>query len=429
MNWRNLHSRPLPVWKTVSLSMALTPVLAIHAQDALRSAVLGDEAYSLRSAPIPAADLPNYHHVGPVQYTIGLSYAAEYVDNVFYAPRNEHTDVIHTTQVDFGFRWKASSSAQLTFGGGIGYRAFTHYSSQDRLAVTPNSELAYDIPIKDFMLTLYDRFSYTEDVLSQSALSGSSLLGNASLPRFDNTVGWRLGWRPNRWVSQIGYGHQNYFSSASTFTYLDHVTEHFFGRVGYLFHPSTEGGIEVTGSLTDYQAVTQSDNQSVSAGPYLHWQAMRSLSLDLRGGYVEYFFDPSQPPQARSSLKSYYAGLDVKHDLTRYISHTLSLKKEIQQGLNQGGQYINLFGVRYSLHYNFYKHAGLFGDVFYDDGKEPRLTVQETYKLTGFGGGLEYQISQRFSARVRFTHAQRTSSAQDRGYHVNDVVLGVHYTF
>ena len=74
----------------------------------------------------------------------------------------------------------------LSFGVGVSYEHYLDNSHLSHLNVSPDSALAWDITAKDWLFTIYDRISYSQDVISQAALSGT-----ARFPRFENTAGLR----------------------------------------------------------------------------------------------------------------------------------------------------------------------------------------------------------------------------------------------
>lgn len=407
--------------------MALTPNVA-WSQDALHSAVAADRSYKLRSAPLQYPQ--EYHVIGALSYRLGVSYSLEWLDNVFNTSTNKQSDFLHTPQFDIDARWQVTKESMLHFGTGVSYRKYQDTKSQDRLGVTPSSELAWDIRVQDWVFTVYDRFSYTQDVISQASLAGV-----ASFPRLENTAGLRTSWRPNRFGLQMGYGHVNNFTSQvqdqanARIDRGDHTSEQFFSRAGYSIAPQTEVGLEVSGGLTDYSEVAQSDNQSISVGPFLDWQLTQKLSLDLRGGFVRYHFDPSTLRANSDNKNSYYAGASVRYQLTQHITESLEVEKQIQQGLNQGSQFIEETSIRNAINWAFHRHASFGTDVFYTRGKEPQLALEERYNQLGIGTTFRYELTKNLAPSLRYTYARRNSNQSSRDYAVNSIVFSISYRF
>jgi hypothetical protein len=359
-----------------------------------------------------------------VVFGVGLSYSLEWIDNVYTRDTDKEWDLIHRPQVNVSAAWPATQDSLLSVGLGIGYSKYTRNGELDRFYLSPNSELAWDIPYRDFVFTLYDRFSYSQEVLSVGALSGA-----AEFPRFDNTVGARATWRPEAWILQAGYGHQNYFTDSGDYDYLDRASEQFFGRVAYQFAPSAQGGIEAGTGFTSYDRAVQSDNASFSVGPFVDWQVTEALDVGVRGGWVYYDFEGSPTTGPASSLSSYYAGVTARHQMTRYISQALSLNRSVSQGYNQGSQYNEQFHGSYVLTWQFHRWASLSGDVFYSRGTEPQAGRELTYDHFGFGSMLSYQLTKRLSSQLSYRFTVRDSDELHGDYQVNQVVFSVSYYF
>jgi len=409
-----------------SLLLGMSATLPLLGQDALRTAVLGDRAYRARTATRVAP--PEQLKAGPVLLTASLSYALEWNDNIFYAPENAEQDLIHRPQCNVSAFWPATRDSLLSFGMGLGYEAYTTHSELNQLLITPDSELAWDIPVKDFVFTVYDRFQYSQDVVSQGALSRT-----ARFPRLENTAGLRARWHPDPYRLEAGYSHYNFFSQSGTYDYLARSAEQFFGRAAYHFAAATFGGLEVSADLTDYDSAQRSDNTGVSLGPFVEWQITRALELSLRGGYVLYSPDPDPLTGQSADLKSYYLGLDAQHRLTEAITHGISAQRSVQQGLNEGSQFLELFTARYFATWAFYRYATLSADLFYEHGTEPRrvglFLLEETFDRFGLGVGLGYQLLPRLRTGVNYRFVNRDSNRAEREYQLNVVTVTVAYRF
>lgn len=430
----------MPIWSSTprtlgpavagSLLLLLHASTWLHGQEALRSAVVGDQAYRARRAP--RTEQADQLKAGPVLFSAGLSYSLEWNDNVYLDSDNTKDDFIHRPQFDIRATWPATQESVLSFGVGVGYQAYTENSDLSRLLITPDSELAWDIPVKDFVFTLYDRFSYSQDVISQAAASGT-----AEFPRIENTVGLRGLWNPDPYRLEAGYGHYNLFAGSSDYDYLARSTEQFFGRAAYHFAAATFAGVEVSGDLTDYDSNLQSDNSGVSLGPFVEWQVTRDLELHVRGGYVRYSPDPNPITGLGEDLKSYYFGLDARHRLTDAITHGLSVHRTVQQGFNQGSGFLEVLTVRYFGSWAFYRYATVSADLLYEHGTESQRfgvsRLDEEFDRYGIGCSLRYQLLQRLSAGLsyRFTNrdSNRDSNVDSGDYQQNAVTLSASYRF
>jgi len=410
----------------LGISMLMMFIVAsglVHGQEALRSAVETDRGYRARTAARQAG--AEQIKAGPVIVQAGISYAFEWNDNIYYRPENTEEDFIHRPQFNVHGIWPVTRESVLSFGVGVGYELYTKHSDLSRLAVTPDSELAWDIAIKDFGLTLFDRIEYSQDVLGQPGISRA-----ARFPRLENTVGFRARWNPKRWVFEAGYSHFNFISWTDEYDYLNRSTEQFFGRVGYRFGHETIAGIEVSADLTDYDSELSTDNVGTSIGPFVQWQLTRDIELNARGGYVMYSSDKSLLTGESRELRSYYSGVEVRHRITRAISHSLSVDRQVRQSFWLGGDFMELLSVRYGGSWAFYKYAALNLSVFYENGKQPRAAgLSETFDRYGFNAGVSYQILRRLGAGLGYRYVKRDSDVNDLDYRQNAVIISGTYRF
>lgn len=141
------------------------------AQDALESAIQGDRSYRDRSSVefIPELDAIR---TGPLTYAIGVGYGLEWNDNVHYESDGQDSDFIHTPRANVRANWRATRDSTLSLGVAFGYQKYTEESDLDRTFFTPDSDIAWDIAVKDWVFTLYDRLLYSQDLLNQGALAG-----------------------------------------------------------------------------------------------------------------------------------------------------------------------------------------------------------------------------------------------------------------
>jgi hypothetical protein len=405
--------------------LVLIPLAGL-AQEGLRNALNEDRAARVRQTGFGAQT--DQLRAGPVNFTLGLSYEAELNDNVNISGGVKQSDLIQRPQMDFLGIWPVTGSSRLTFGAGIGYAKYLQQPERDRFFISPNSELALDIPARDFLFTFYDRFHYSQDVVSEGALSGV-----AEFPRYENTAGARADWKFRDWNFQADYGHFNFISAGAGFDQSGRSSEQFSARAGYMFEPEKQAGLEASGSLTDYDAPTQRDNYSLSVGPYVEWKAREAIQLRLRGGFTYYSFIPTNSFAPSESLSSYYVSAEVNHELTKFISHGLSAVHEIRAGINQGSDHIESSVVTYHASWKARPNTTLSADLFYEMGKEPQLGSMgpSTEEFDRFGAGvqLSHQLTRKFSAGLGYDFTLRKSNQPRRDYQQNRLTLHLRYQF
>ncbi|MGA4644269.1 hypothetical protein [Limisphaera sp. 4302-co] len=401
--------------------------LSLPAQDALQTAIQLDRSYEDRST---GRFLPPEEglRTGPVTYAFTVGYGLEWNDNVFYRKDNRESDWIHTPQATARATWQATRDSVVSVGVGIGYRKYLDHSELDRFYVSPDTALFYDVPIRDWVITLYEQASYSTDVLSQGALSG-----RAEFPRFENTVGFRALWLPDRYVIGFGYAHYNFVSDGDQFSYLDRASEQGFVRLGYRWAELSQAGVEISGAWTRFSSDLRGDNRNLSIGPYVIWQLTEATDLSLHGGYTYYEFDADAFDPRDRDLSSWYLSLDARNRLTDYITQSLTLARLVQQGVNRGTSYFSDFietlSAQYRLQWAFHAQGTAGCDLFYEHSSEPRGGVDETYDRYGVGLALRWQFTRHFFASAGYRFVWKDSDTDLFDYRLQVVRLEANYRF
>lgn len=408
----------------------------LAAQEALRTALEGDRSAQTRQFK-PSGDTDRIK-AGPLEFNVGLSFETEFNDNVNQSETQRESDVILRPQLDVHGFLPVTKTGRLSLGFGIGYATYLDHAELSSLFLRPDSELAYDVAVKDFVFTFYDQFDYSREVETVGALSGVS-----EFPRFENTAGIRGTWAPSRWMYQAGYAHYNYLSEGGDFSYLDRASEQFYARMAYEFAPGTRVGVEATVALTDYTSATRADNKSYSAGPYTEWRLTEWITLSLHGGFTYYNFNavrgtpgsrpPASPEAASYSLDTYYGNVQIDHRLTQFISHGLSAVHQVEPGVNQGSDYLESTEVSYRASWSLTRQVTVSANVFYERGTEPQDgslgATAEEYQRLGGGPSASYRFSDRVTATASYDYMRRKSNEAGRSPYQNRASIALRYQF
>src|SRR5262249_48615772 len=149
--------------------LAVSPVPG-RAQDALRSVLsLAPVIQETQSQPVSLA--PDRPHLGPVQLTLGGYAGVDFSDNVNASEFQPQPDVLLRCGANLGFFWPATLQSQLLFSSTFGYVHYVKNSNYDHLQIDPQSALSWAIGFDDGTITFFDQFSYSQQVLSDAALS------------------------------------------------------------------------------------------------------------------------------------------------------------------------------------------------------------------------------------------------------------------
>ena len=292
-------------------------------------------------------------------------------DNINTSQNNPQSDTILRGGLNLGFVWPATEQSELNLSSSVGYAKYLANPRYDRVEISPGSALTWRISFTDGSLTFFDQFSDSQSVISEASVSGVS-----NLPRIDNTLGARAEWDPGRWLLAVGYSHDIFFSDASADQYLNRASEDFFVRGGRRLAGDTQLGLEASASLTEYDQASPEQQHQLQPGP-LSRMADHAFHQRQRPGRLHNLcFRRQQRGQPAQNLGSYYASLELTHQLTEFVSQKISVERDISLGLNQGNNYTKQLTASYSVNWAATTHLGLNLNLTYEDGNQPLNTVQ-----------------------------------------------------
>lgn len=390
---------------------------AATAQEALRTAVEGDRSYQIRQQQASEPALPMSW--GPVQFSVGASLRLTYDDNVLLSDANPDEDFIIAPGVDVGVFYPITERSRLSFGVGLAYEIYTQDTRTDRLSLSPNSEVALDFEVGRSLVTVYDRFSFSQDLLDQGEASEARNYGG-----FDNSLGFRVNWVPEPMFVETGYSWNLFLSSNDEFSELDRTSHQVFLRVGQVLAERTRWGVEGSGSDTTYDEGERNDFQSVSFGPFLEWQVTEAINLGLRGGWSWTMFDQTGTSPAPDDVSVPYLGIDARHQLTDNFNHSFSATREVRVGFNS--EFIEILAFRYGFGWQLTEMISLSGGAFYELGEEPG---DEEYDRYGLNLGVPFQLTDRLAFSLGYQFTVRDSNFAGRDYTNNRGTATLRYQF
>lgn len=415
-----------PDTRLPSVSRRVLPALLLgvagaHGQEALRTALEADRSLDARQAPGAWPD--EGFHAGPVRFEVGAAFSAEWNDNVNISENDPQQDFVLRPLANLRALWPITDSMRLNVGAGIGYTVYVDGTRENRLLLTPDSEIAFDVAIHDVVITVYNQIDYSDDLAAEGGLSDAG----GDYARITNTAGVRAAWEHLDWRFQAGYSHFNYWSLSDSFSELDRASHQFFARVGYALAAATQAGVETSGSITDYVEPLRSDFHSVSLGPFVEWSFTEDLQVRLRGGYVIYDFEEQPIGPSLGTLNSYYLGLNVEHTLTDFLSHRLGVTREVRVGTSS--EYEEQFRVDYGARWALLEAVSVSAGIFYENTRAPQRIEDERFQRVGFSGGAGYQLTSQLSTGLSYRFTRRDSDLAGRDYTQHSVTLNLAYRF
>ena len=409
------------------IAAGLLPGWATHAQEAWSSAQSVDAAINYQTNSTVAPQ-PDSMRVGPVLLNPGAYLGVTFDNNINTSQDNPKSDTSIHAGVSLGFDWPATENSHVQLASQFGYVTYLEHTRSDSIEIAPNSALTWNITFKDgTILTLYDQFDYSDEVITLPSVAGLN-----SLPRLENTLGAKVVWSPNKWQLEADLSHGDFLSTDSTFNYLNRGSEYLTLRGAWGFANSTQAGMELSASETDYQLSSQSDSTSYSLGPYINWSVTKFITLNISGGPTIYRFDAAGPFQPASTLTSYYFDFSLSHQLTDFITQQLTTQRSVSLGYEKGNQYTELLSIAYSLNWIATRNANMDLTLTYENGYQPLAqpsTEIENFHRIGISTGASYRLTEKLNGSVNFSHWDRASNISGNNYTEDSISFQMNYSF
>lgn len=402
------------------LLFLLTP--PIHAQDAVRPSLAGEAAAEARRQSIE--QIPYNLLVGPVRFRFSVTTGIEYNDNINLSETNKQDDVIIRPQFNIDAIWPVTQLNTLRFDLGLGYSFYINHSDADTngVIISPGSQLAFDIFVQDFRINIHDRFSLTQDPVSEIQLSNVTDYGH-----FENTGGVSVLWDLNKAVLTFGYDHYTFISTTSAFSYLDRNAEELTFSAYFALTSTTGAGLETSAVYNYYDESVLNNSVSYSVGPFVETQVTNYLKLRASAGYQFINFDSGGIVRDTNDGSDYYANLLLSHRINAAISQTLAVGHESQLGVNSNFVVVNY--VRHTATWNIINHVLLATEAFYEDGDDSGGVLSEHIQRYGGAATLGYQLTPHVTLGLRYQYTQKQSDQPLRDYKQNRVSFDATYSF
>ena len=390
-------------------------------QEALRSSLAGQEAMEAKKRALTAG---KYNvRFANIALELGARLGVELNDNVFYSPEDKISDISFRPQLTGVGVWMLTDKNRLNLSMGIGYAKYIQNPHLDTPFLTPDSDLSFDVYVRDIVINFHDRFSLQQDVSAQLI----SVTNVAYLERFENTVGVMATWDLNKAVVSAGYDHYNFVSLTRLFDYQTRQSELFFGRAMFAFNPVTSAGVELGGGMTAYDQSWLSDQEHISAGGVFTYRPSEYLSLRLASGWVSYFLEGQEAGGNASQQGGIYAQFSLNHRLNPRISYNVTAGRELRTGWLANLQ--DLYYFRGRVVWNVILRSSLGTSFNYEHGTESWATGSETSDRYALGLDLTRSFSPKLSGSLSYWFFHKAATLQFHEYTQNRFVLELRYRF
>ena len=243
-------------------------------------------------------------------------------------------------------------------------------------------------------------------------------------------AGLSVTWDLNQLTLSAGYDHENIISPTSQqIESQDGTTEMVYARAGVQVYPGVTTGVEGTGAFTAYDQMVLNDNNNYSAGVYADWQVGKAFRVQPRVGYTIFQFQHTSQSIQTSNLNSWYADLNITHQVTDAISYTLDAGHEVQTGIQS--DVISDWYVRPNIAWNIIKNVNLHTSLSYEHGNQGQGNVSgnltETFDWLTTDVGASYSPMKRLSLGLDYRLTVRSSNVPTDEYTQNMLTFSLTY--
>lgn len=359
--------------------------------------------------------------------------SVQWNNNINLTESGQESDFIFLPTVGAILSYPLTDRNLLQLNVTVGYSQYAKHTDLSSWYLQTGSGLSFNFAIKDVLLNVHDQFSYVQDSSQNAQVAGTGSYGT-----FNNTAGLSANWDLKYVDTTVGYDYQNTIATSSQFKQNDNSIQNVYAKIGYKVNSKLTAGVEGTAAYTDYTEDILNNNASYSAGVYGDWQPDKYIHVTPRFGYVIAQFQQTSQFVQTSDLNSWYADLNISHQITKSLNYTLDAGRNISLGVQaDANEYWYLNG---NVSWSFIKNFSFAPNFFYQHGNQgigstvtaapPTSSaglVSETYDWYGGGIAFNYNITKRFVTTLSYTITQRTSSVSGRGYTQN--VVGIQFTY
>ena len=410
----------------------------VSAQEALQNSLTGQTVAKARDQQLQNPDYTFKN--GDFRMLVSPYLSAQWNDNVNLAQTNLMDDYIITPGVGIAASYPLTQRNVLFLDVSIGYQRYLKHPSLSAFTINSATRtgLSFDIGIKDVTLNLHDWFSYSQDSAQSSAVANTANFGT-----FQNTAGLSATWDLNQVTLSAGYDHQNVLSTSGNFNNINHSAEQFFLRSGFQVHPEVTLGLETTASFTRYDKSGSgvggsqnglNNNNAYTVGPYVTFTPGHYFTVTARGGYSTYQFQQTSQSIQTSSQNTWYASVNVSHQILEFLSYSLAVGHETQLGVQSDLNEDDY--VRPNITWKIIKDWDFSTGFFYEHGKQGVGSVftgtgnlNQNYTYDWYGGSLtlSHALTRRLSLGLNYRLTLRSSDQPNQTYTQNLVGLQLTY--
>jgi hypothetical protein len=355
-----------------------------------------------------------FAHLGPVDFSFNAYTSINFDTNINSSPDDPIADMYLIAGVNLGINWIATRRNQLQLSLGMNFTQYlenTEYNDNGIL-LAPYTGIDYRIYFSDFVLTLYDYPSITNNGGQQSP----AITNSVNFRQLGNSGGFSLLWHPNQLLFLTGFERSDVVSlSNEEFNSQNSISYSWYGTVSYDITPTTSTGIRLQASNTQYTQEILNNAFTTQSGLFFASTLTEYTSLYLEGGIqTGSFSDTGRQTDALvfqenngantnvegtlggSNYMQPYFLLGISNRLTRYLTQTIGLSRLASGSSVSDYQETNRASYQLQYRLNRFTNVGVMGN--YEYGTISRTTGPVPF--TNLTGRLDFTFAVRENTNV-----------------------------
>ena len=419
---RTLRKKQFPDVFVVLMLFCTQPLLCFS-QDPLRPSLAGAKVATSRHEAALQMARPAFK-VGPSIWSVGAGLGLQASDNIQLESADPKSDFAFHPEIHARMLCPVSDKNALNLAFRTGYSAYVVHPELNRFYIGPESKLDFEIYAGDFRINFHDRCS-----LLENNYEDPTVVGSGDYTRLENAVGATALWDLNKAIVSFGYDHINYISyGANTAAFPDAQSDVLFSSAGYQLKPGLLTGLELGGTLFQYEASGTSyvsDALQWTIGPFVDLQLSDYLTCRVGAGYSAYTPEGDSKPATEDNY-GLYAQVALTHRLNKFVEYTFTGGKNITFALYSGT--VDLTYARLVTNWQVIRKWNMAICLAYEHGSD--VTVGgETFDRFGPGISLERSVTRSMTASLEYQFYKRTSNLPNRDYNTNILMARLNYEF
>ena len=389
--------------------------------------VLPEEGMPEQSTVSPI-NSPVFHgatitHLGPFSGVASASGGYSFNDNASTSESEKLSLNEIFQNLNFNLIWPLSpfNRINVQLGGQLQENFYSNGKNAINVVILPGSQIVFQAKAGEFLFTAYDRFTVTQDPVSDPALAGET-----NLNQVINTVGVGVVW-PLYKVNvslNLDYTYSDTFGgTVNTLTTTGTGGSvlnsfHVGSRVAFEITPQLSGGPEINAT---YNAGGGGNDFDVfSVGAFLRGHLTRLVEVDCGVGVLLLGGPAGGPP-------GYYAYLTLRHELSRTI--------QILAGVTHDSEFSVGLGVTQNNNVHLTAEARLTRQWIVTVGPEVNFGTVITgflpgrYTQYGITADSAFRLNQRWTADLNYRIAKRDGEQPGGSYTQNLLTFTLSYGF